>query len=49
MRETVSECLCICVCVCVRARECACVSNKGEKTTHLNVRYREVWHAGREG
>lgn len=31
------------VCVCV------CVSNKGEKTTHLNVRYREAWHGGKEG
>lgn len=45
------------ICVCVRDRGgcespyacvCVCVSNKGEKTTHLNVRYREAWRAGRE-
>jgi len=41
-RGTVSECLCIYVCASV------CVSNKGEKTTHLNVRYGEAWRAGQE-
>lgn len=46
-RQTVSECLCIYVCA--RVCMCMCVSNKGEKTTHLNVRYREAWRAGREG
>ena len=37
------------VCVHVSLCVCVCVSNKGEKTTHLNVRYREAWCAGREG
>lgn len=33
------------VCVCVGGGG---VSNKGEKTTHLNVRYEGRWHAGRK-
>lgn len=46
VRERERDCECLCIYACVSV--CVCVSNKGEKTTHLNVRYGEAWRAGRE-